>query len=168
MDWAVIGVIAGPHGIRGEFRVYPLMDSPEQLMAYATVYAERNGEQRELSLEKRRVHKGMLLCKAAGIDTIEQAQELRGSQIVIPRAQLPALPEGRYYQTDLLGMAVESEEEGHLGKIEEILDAGPRSVFSVRTPEGTELLLPNIPEVVLSVSLENQRMLVRLLPGMGT
>jgi 16S rRNA processing protein RimM len=78
---------------------------------------------------------------------------------------LPVLEAGTYYQFQLIGMTVRTEEGTELGRIANILETGARDVYVVSGRRG-EILLPAIEEVVREVDLAAGVMTVRLLPGL--
>jgi 16S rRNA processing protein RimM len=101
-----------------------------------------------------------------GVSTPEEAGRLRNQQICIAVADLPALPEGTYYDHELLDLAVVDQDDQPLGRIIEILKTGANDVYVISDPSGRELLLPAIPQVVLSIDPALKVMKVTLLPGM--
>ena len=70
------GKIVGTHGIKGEVRIDPWCDSPEFLCAFKKLYLDNKGE--AFIEVKSRPHKNITLAKIKGVDTIEQAEKLRG------------------------------------------------------------------------------------------
>ena len=81
------GKIVGTHGIKGELRIDPWCDSPEFLCCFKKLYLDEQG--RESIKVKSRPHKNIVLCKVDGIDTIEQADKMRGKTIYRPRGDRP-------------------------------------------------------------------------------
>ncbi len=107
-----------------------------------------------------------MLISFPGIDTPEQAAELRNQLAFVRAEEIPPLPDGEFYQHQLLGLRVVSEDGLQLGQIEGIIETGANDVFIVRQLNNAELLLPNISEVVLDVDLAQGEILVHLLPGL--
>jgi len=75
------------------------------------------------------------------------------------------LEEGDFYWYELVGMEVVADDGRALGRVESLLATGANDVLQVRDGD-REILLPNIPDVVLSVDRETKRITVRLLPGL--
>jgi 16S rRNA processing protein RimM len=94
------------------------------------------------------------------LGTPEQAAAFRDGFIKIPRVQSPPLPEGQFYERDLVGMTVVDEAGAVLGELEEVLDTGANHVFVVRR-DGRETLIPAIRAVVASVDVTGRTMTVR-------
>ena len=102
------------------------------------------------------------LLKVRSVDDRDRAEQLRGLEVRVARDRLPALDEGEYYEHDLIGLAVTTEDGRPLGSLEGILEIGPHDVYRVVGPDG-ERLLPATREVVREIDLEARRMTVRIL-----
>ena len=117
-------------------------------------------------MESRRLAGGRVYLKLAGVDDREAAEALRGATIEVPLEQAVRLPPGSYYWHQLIGLAVETKRGESLGRLVDILTTGSNDVYVVRD-DARELLLPAIRDVIREVDLENGRMVVELLPGLG-
>jgi 16S rRNA processing protein RimM len=76
------------------------------------------------------------------------------------------LPEGQYYQHQLIGLKVISDEGQALGQLAEILETGANDVYVVRGGGGKDVLLPAIEDVILGIDLDKKEMRVHVLPGL--
>ena len=92
------GKIVGTHGIKGMVRVKPWSDSGEFLNNFKRFFLSADGES-ELKAVKIQPHGGVVLIAFKGVDTVEQAESLRGKTIYIFRDDI-SLPEGRYFIDD--------------------------------------------------------------------
>jgi 16S rRNA processing protein RimM len=119
-----------------------------------------------LTIASRRTHADGLLIAFEGYDSKESIAAFRNQPLYVPVAELPPLPAGQYYQHQLLGMQVVDEAGTSVGILAQILDTSANDVYLVREPDGGELLLPAIRDVVRHVDVENKRMTVHLLPGL--
>lgn len=160
----VIGQVTKPHGVRGEMRVMPLTDRPERFSWLKEVFLGEDGGRRA-KVTAARVHQGFILLKIEGYETRDDAETLRGTKLTIPEDQAIPLDEGEYYLRDLLGMKVVTDEGRQLGVLEDVIETGANNVFVVRGPDG-EVLLPDIPDVVVEIDFEEELMTVRPLPGL--
>lgn len=159
-----VGRVSRPHGVNGEVLVEIYTDFPEHLLPETVVHA---GEAHEpLTIRRCRKHKHGLLLAFDDIITLEQAGLLRGRVLYVAAADRAPLPEGEYYHYQLLGLRVMAEDGQDLGTLTEILKTGANDVYVATGADGSEILLPAIPEVVLDVDLPRRRMRVRLLPGL--
>ena len=159
------GKIVGTHGIKGEVRIDPWCDSPEFLCAFKKLYLDDKGE--TFIEVKSRPHKHITLSKIKGVDTIEQAERLRGKIVYIDRSDIN-LGEGVNFVQDLIGLdVIDADSDECYGKITDVLRTGANDVYAVRLEKThKELLIPAIPQCILNVDLEQGRMTVYLLPGL--
>ncbi len=162
----VVGRLRRPHGVKGELILEVFTDFPERLAPGVKVYV---GEAHRLHLlRSRRRHGEHLLVAFEGIDNPEEAGVLRNELVYVRSDEIPPLPAGDYYHHELIGLPVLTESDILLGRVTEILEAGPHDVLVVQKEEGGEILLPVIDAVVLKIDLERREVIVRLLPGLAS
>ena len=109
--------------------------------------------------------KGKVIIKLKTIDSIEEAQKLQGQPIEIHHSQLQPLPEGQYYHFQLIGLEVETTQGELLGKITETITAESNDIYVVNGNRG-EVLIPAIDDVVKSIDLDKERMVIEAIPGL--
>lgn len=140
-----IARIARPQGRRGEVVADLLTDFPARFRELAVVFVEQPGQPPEaLALERSWPHKGRIVLKLAGVDSIESASRLRGRLVLIPREQRVALAAHQYYLWELRGCRVVREQDGVekvVGTVGEVESTGGVDVLHVSTPRG-EVLVP--------------------------
>jgi 16S rRNA processing protein RimM len=159
-----VGKLGRTYGIKGEMFMDVLTDFPERLKPGMTLYAGQNNQ--PLKLCSLRPHGGKTLVAFEGASTREQAQQLVNQVVKVRAEGLPDLPEGEYYHHQLLGLRVFADDGQELGRLEQILETGANEVYLVRAPDGQELLLPAIDEVILAIDLDKGEVHVHLLPGL--
>ncbi len=158
-----VGQIIGVHGIRGELKVDVMTDFPERFEAGSQLWIE--GEDTPRSVVSARWHKGYLLLRLSGLEDRTAVEPLRERHLLVPRQQAHPLPTDTFYEDELLGLQVISEDGESLGVLSEVLWTAANEVYVVQGERG-EILLPAIADVVLSIDLAAERMVVRLLPGL--
>ena len=157
------GKIVGTHGIRGMVRVQPWSDSGEFLTEFKRFFLSPDGES-ELKAQKIQPHGGVVLIAFKGVDTVEQAESLRGKILYISRDDI-SLPDGRYFIDDLLGCEVFDADSGEkYGEISEVSQTGANDVWHIKAGD-KEYLLPAIDEVIVTVDPENERLEIRPMKG---
>lgn len=129
-----------------------------------------NGERRELRLEEHWFHKGGIVLKFAGVDSISEAEQLAGCEVQIPSGQRAELEEGAAYVSELVGCEiwVDAEPDNKLlGEIADVdLSGGAAPLLVVRNPEGQEYLVPYAEEFLQSADLSCGRIQVKLPEGL--
>ena len=161
-----IGQIVNTFGIKGMVKVKPFTDDIKRFDKLETIYIEQQKVKKEYQIEEVKYHKNMVLIKFKGIDTIEKAEELRQSYILIDREKEEPLKEGVYYIVDLIGLEVYTDEGKLLGKVDDIFNTGSNDVYVVKDELGKEILLPGIPEVLKNIDIEGKKITVHLIPGL--
>ncbi len=157
------GKITAPHGVRGEVRVQPWCDAPEDLTRYAVLYTDPTGAH-GLRVQSARVHKSMVLMQLQGVDSVEAAEALRGRTLYVKREDL-ALPDDRILVADLIGCRVLETATGRLlGQVTQVSQTGANDVWHV-TREGKEYLVPAIGPVVDRVDLDDDAVYITPLKG---
>ena len=157
----IVGRILAPWGIRGEVKVEVLTDFPERFAPQKVVYLNT----RPLEIESCRPHKQQLVVKLATIDSVEDAEKLRGQDLTIPRSELSRLPEGQYYPFQIIGLKVVTTEGELLGHITEIMTTGSNDVYIVEGKRG-EILIPAIEDVVKSIDLKKGKVVIEAIKGL--
>ena len=120
----------------------------------------------EYEIEKVGYNKNQVIIKFKNINTIEEAEKLRNSYIVIDRETLDPLPEGVYYIADLIGLDVFTETNEYLGKVDDIFSTGSNDVYVVKDELGKQKLLPGIDEVIKVIDIETGKIIVNLIEGL--
>lgn len=155
-----VGFLRRAHGIHGEMIMDVLTDFPDRLKPRRVLYA--GDEHEPVRLQSVRWHNKVMLVKILGYDSPEAAAKYRNMTLYVRMDELPALPEGEYYHHQLIGLRVVLENGETAGVLEEILTTGANDVYTVRKPDGSEILLPAIEDVILKVDLDRGEMVVRL------
>lgn len=161
-----LGQIVNVKGLKGEVKVNPFTKNIDRFEELKTVLIKFKNENKEFEIEKVGYHKNQVILKFKGINTIEEAEKLRNSYILINRNDLEPLEEGVYYITDLLGLEVYTEDGTLLGKVDDIYNTGSNDIYVVKDDLGKQKLLPGIPEVLKNVDLEHGKIIVNLIEGL--
>lgn len=167
--YIALGKVIRAHGIRGQISVLPYDQDTVNLpeLSQATFHLPDGSSYQDKILSSFPHKKGYLLTLAKVKDR-NQAERLAGAMLLVPREELAPLPDGEVYLADLIGFEVFSDDERKLGRLTDFIETGANDVWVVQ-PDGAakkELLLPDIPEVILDIDTEQKRILVHLMPGL--
>lgn len=160
-----IGQITKPHGVHGEVSVAILTDFPERFATLETVLVGDENDVVEYGIKSVRSHTERILIRFTEISDRTAAEALRGLYLQIPIEAAMPLPTGSYYDHQLIGLSVITDEGQSLGTLTEILETGIHDVYVI-TGNAGETLLPATDEVIMSIDLETQQMTVHLIPGL--
>ncbi len=161
--FVAIGKILEPWGDKGEIKVEILTDFPERFASLEKVYLGQTA--RPLRVERARLFKGYAILKLEGCESRATASALKGQLLQIPIEELMPLAEGEYYEFEIIGLEVWTDDGLHLGRVKEIIYTGANDVYVVEGPKG-EVLIPALDDVILRIDLEAGRMLVKLPEGL--
>ena len=142
-----IGEVLKPQGIRGEAKVRPYTDDPENFRRWTTLYRRDGGEWIPVGSRFSRVHDGFVYLTLEGCAAPEDVEKLRGLELWIDRAHASPLPEGMYYLADLMGCEARDEAGASLGTLTDVLRHGPTDVYVFTAPGGKTWMAPALPEV---------------------
>jgi 16S rRNA processing protein RimM len=157
-----IGRAVKPQGRHGEIAVEVLTDFPERFDSLRKVFVPGpSGVAREVEVEKTWPHKGRVIVKLRGVDSIDAAEAYRGVDLRISEDDVAELPAGSYYHYQLKGLSVVDAAGGAVGRVEDLLETGAVTVLVIRGDRG-ETLIPLADEFVKSVDLGAGRMMVRV------
>lgn len=159
-----VGFLRRPHGVKGEIIMDLHTDFPERMKKGRKVFIGE--DHKPMTLTNVHPHQAGLLVKFGDIDTPEDAGLFRNQWVYVQTKDVP-LPEGRHYKHELLGLKVVDEAGNLLGELVEILETGANDVYVVRDGAGKEILLPNIPSVILDLDIGARTMRIHLLDGLA-
>lgn len=155
----VMGKISGIYGVRGWLKVFSHTDPRENILSYSPWYLKDAEQWRPVDVIEGRRQGKNVLAHLKGYDDRDAAAALIETEIAINRDQLPQLPEGEYYWSDLLGMQVETVDGIELGCIDKLMQTGANDVIVVAGER--QRLIPYIKnDVVVNVDLQARRMQV--------
>lgn len=165
-ETVTVGQIERAFGVKGEVKVRSLTDVPGRLEALTNVtLAGKHGGIMETTVTHVRRAGPSFIVGLAGLTNPEDAGLWRGALLQVPRGTVPLLPDGQYYECDLVGLAVQTDQGKPLGVLEQIWESPGNHIFVVR--QGSkEILIPAAKELVAGVDLEQRVMTVRLIEGL--
>ncbi len=166
LETVTVGRIERPFGVKGEIKVRPLSDVPGRFEGLRSVsLLARNGQILETSVTHVRRAGDEFILGLTGLTTPEDASFWRGGFIRTIRGTVPELPDDQYYECDLIGLTVSTEEGQPIGVLEEIWNLPGNPVFVVRQG-AKEILIPAAKELIGNVDLAARKMTVRLIDGL--
>ena len=157
VDALVVGVLVGPHGIRGEVKLRPLTEFPERLPGLKELRLRLpDAKERQVRVRGSRWNKEMLLLRLEGVETMDDAEALRGAEVLVSADAAAPLPEGRYYLHQIIGLRVLTPEGEELGVVSEVVEGTSNDVY-VAAP----YMIPATRDAILRLAPEEGLMVVR-------
>ncbi|MGW1491844.1 ribosome maturation factor RimM [Streptomyces sp. NPDC002402] len=163
----VVGRIGRPHGIKGEVTVEVRTDEPELRLAPGAVLATDPAAVGPLTIETGRVHSGRLLLRFEGVRDRNAAEALRNTLLIadVDPQELPGEPD-EYYDHQLMDLDVVLADGTEIGRITEISHLPSQDLFVVERPDGSEVMIPFVGDIVSEIDLEKQRAVITPPPGL--
>ncbi len=165
MNYLEAGKIVNTHGLRGEVKLVPWTDSPQTFEEIDYVFIKKKTGDVRLDIERLKYQKNNLIVKFNQISSIEEAEKLKNQTVYIDRDALGELPEGVYYIADIIGLAAVDESGNAVGTVVDIFNTGANDIYDIKREGKKNLLLPVIDDVI-TVDLENERVVVKIPEGL--
>ncbi|MEU2680131.1 ribosome maturation factor RimM [Streptomyces sp. NPDC007107] len=163
----VVARIGRAHGIKGEVTVEVRTDEPELRLGPGAVLATEPAQAGPLTIETGRVHSGRLLLRFEGVRDRTAAEALRNTLLIaeVDPEELPEDPE-EFYDHQLMDLDVVLADGTEIGRITEITHLPSQDLFIVERPDGSEVMIPFVEEIVSEIDLEEQRAVITPPPGL--
>lgn len=163
----VVARIGRARGIKGEVTVEVRTDEPELRLAPGAVLATEPSSVGPLTIATGRVHSGRLLLRFEGVADRTAAEALRNTLLIaeVDPEEVPEDPE-EFYDHQLIDLDVVTRDGTEIGRISEISHLPYQDLLVVQRPDGSEVLIPFVSEIVPEVDLEEQRAVVDPPPGL--
>ena len=156
MDWArmaVVGTIARAHGNRGQVIVNPDTDFAEERFRVGAVLMVGPGDRAEpREIREVRFHQGRPILLLSGVETMNGAEALAGSELWMPAASLEPLPKGTFYRHDLVGCEVRATDDVLIGRVAAVEGTLERSLLIVEAGGG-EAMIPMVGEICVRIDV---------------
>ncbi|RQD70362.1 MAG: 16S rRNA processing protein RimM [Tindallia sp. MSAO_Bac2] len=167
MRFLKVGVVSNTHGVRGALKVQCLADEAERFLELEWVYT-LEPEKRYKILNVSIRPKDILLF-LEGIDTMNQAEEMKGKFLYTDDTQRSALEEDQHYIADLIGLKVYDIEDTYIGTVKQVMPTGANDILVIQSEDGTkEHMVPNVREFVREISPEKEIIIIDPVEGLIT
>jgi 16S rRNA processing protein RimM len=168
--WAIVARLVRPQGRHGEILADLLTDFPERFaerkLLYLLASEMSQAPAREMTLERHWLHKGRVVLKFAGIDSISDAEALRTLFVAVPASERAPLTDDAVYISDLIGCEIVdiASTPEPVGKVTDVDREG--GLLIVRSASSEELLIPFAKEYLVDIDVAGKRIKMRLPIGL--
>lgn len=166
MELVEVGKIINTHGLKGEVKVLPFSDDPARFKHYPSVLVKNSFGAVDYPISSVKIIKKTAVLGLVGLDNIEAAEKLKGSQVFVMESEVPALSDDAFYVKDLIGCIVKDTTDGVLGILNEVVFTGSNDVYVVKRDGKRDLLIPALKSVVLDVNISDQTITIELPLGL--
>ena len=131
------------------------------------VMLDLDGRRREAVVERVWVHDGRTVFKFAGIDSIDQAEEWAGADLLVPEAERVRAEEGEFFHADLIGCVVVGKDAAEpIGVVTAVEEFGGPPLLKVAAPNGRQILIPFALSICREIDVAAKRIRVELPEGL--
>lgn len=156
--------IVNTHGVRGVVKALHYTDGESFFEAVDTLYTKDRS--RSFVIEGWQFHKGSVLLKLKGVDDMDSAERLRGTELYAREDDLPKLPGGRFYYFQLTGLRAMLPDGSCIGKVSSVNDGPGGELLEITKENGKKYLVPKCDAFVKEISLENGTILITPIEGL--
>ncbi|MGZ8153353.1 MAG: ribosome maturation factor RimM [Methylovulum sp.] len=154
-----IGKISGVFGVKGWVKVFSFTDTREDILGYSPWLLKKAGETRLIKVLGGSLQGKAIIAQLDGVNDRNEAEALVGWDIFIPKEQLPALADGEYYWSDLIGLSVETTHGVPLGKVDGLMETRANDVLIVKGEK--ERAIPFLQgQTIINIDLEKGNIVV--------
>lgn len=158
--YLTVGKLRRPHGVKGEVVMEMVTDFPQQIKAGIHIYVgEKKQEYKLISI---RPNGALFLVSIEGFSDCDAVSIFRNQWVYVLASTIGPLPDGLFYHREVIGMQVADEQGNPIGIVKEILVTGANDVYVVEAHDGSEILLPAIKSVILSMNRDTRSIVARL------
>lgn len=160
-DKVCLGAIVGVHGIKGEVKVKSFSEHEKNLTRYGVLCSEDGKQTFEVKIMGH--SKELLRVKIKGVDDRNTAETLIGTGLYVSRSVLPALQEGEFYHTDLIGLEARSPEGEVVGSVNALYNFGAGDLIEIKLTDGTLEMVPFKESFVPVVNINEHFIIVKMM-----
>lgn len=155
----IVGSIAGAFGVNGEVRLKSFCAEPESIADYTPL--TRSDGKTIATIVLTGQAKGVLVARMDGITTKEEADALKGVELLAERDRLPSLPDDEFYHADLIGLEAYDTGGGALGRVKSVQNNGADDLLEIHGPGlKASVLVPFTRAIVPTVDLAAGRVVI--------
>jgi 16S rRNA processing protein RimM len=158
-----VGRITRAHGLNGDVAVFVISEVEDRFADGATVWLE---DGRALTIASSRRHGDRLIVRFREVRDRTQAEAIGKALLVVPESISTDLPEGAWWDHQVVGCAVSTDGGRALGELRDVIHTSANDVWTVVDDAGTETLIPVLNEVLVEVEVDAKRIVVKEIPGL--
>ncbi len=160
-NYVEIGKITSTVGLRGEVKVYSYTQSLDRFNKIDEVYIDDI----LYGIDRVAFVKSGVKVKLTGVDDVEFAKTFIGKELFIDKLKLEELPNGEFYIRDLIGFDVFSDSGEKLGVLKNIRQDTSQDLYVIDDGQ-KEFYIPGVKEFLKEISLEESKVVVKLIEGL--
>jgi len=161
----LIGHILKPQGIKGEIKVESVSPDTARFYRLNEIFVQCEKLETYL-IEAVRISGRFVFLKFSGVNTRNEVERLRGCEVLIREDDLIDLRDNEYFIHDLIGCRVVDENDDTIGELKEVMQNPSNDIYILIAPDGREMLVPAIRDVVREIDLKSKKIYIRTPEGL--
>jgi 16S rRNA processing protein RimM len=161
----IVGHILKPQGIKGEIKVESVSPDTTRFYRLKKIFVQCENLETYL-IEAVRISGRFVFLKFSGVNTRNEVEKLRGCEVLIREDDLIDLKDNEYFIHDLIGCRVVDEDGSTIGELKEIMQNPSNDIYVLMAPDGREILIPAISDVVREIDLKTKKIYIRIPEGL--
>ncbi len=157
-SYIVVAKIGAPHGVRGDLKLNVFCECSDAVLAFEHFFVQTKAGWELLQDYTIKPRANGFLIRFAHCTDRDLARQYVNQELAVPRTALPELPEGEYYQSDLMGFAVYNSADEYFGDVSYFLETGANDVLVTKGQQ--EYLIPYVADVIVSIDSAERRIMV--------
>ena len=154
-----LGVITGPHGVRGLVKLNSFTEDPQAVTAYGDPTDASGQRTFRIALQSRT--KNQWIARIDGVSDRDAADRLRGVRLYVDRDALPPPSDAEeFYHADLIGLRADGVEGDRVGVVKAVFDFGAGDVLEIASLAGGSLMVPFTQAAVPVVDIAGGRLVI--------
>ena len=155
-SYVCLGVLLGPHGIRGAVKIKSFASPAQGIKHYGPLLDLKNRRTFEIESLSKDKGDGVFIAQLKDITDRNQSEALRGIELFIERSRLPKIEEeDSFYYSDLEGLfALDSETRAEVGIVRRVENYGGGDFLDIACEGGAFVTVPFTKEAVPQINIE--------------
>jgi len=165
-EWLIVGLITSPHGINGQVKVKSLSDFEERFLKKGIRWLQKENEppsKIELVSGFKQPGKETFIIKLQGINTRNDAEQLKKFRILVKTDKLPKLKKEEFHLLELINLQVkilENEELKIIGKVINLENEHNNLLVIELFNNQKQVLIPFVNDIVPLVDIKNNFLII--------
>ena len=161
----LLGHVIKRHGLKGEVSIFLDVDDPNQYSELESVFILMDGKLIPFFINSLSLKGNKAVVHFEDLDTVEQADEIKGKELYLPLSVLPELEGTQFYYHEVVGFTVLDEYKRELGEVKDIYSSTAQELLAIDR-NGKEILVPIVDQTILNVDREQKCIEVHLPEGL--
>jgi 16S rRNA processing protein RimM len=164
-DCFQLGYVTKPHGLKGEVSIFLDTDVPEYYQEMESVFVQIENKLVPFFIDTIEIRKDRAIVKFEGVDSLEEAESMRGMGLYLPADQLPTLDDKSFYYHEIEGFTAQDVHHGEIGVINTVYSSGPQDLFSILF-NSKEILVPVHDDILVRINRDEKKVVLSLPEGL--